>query len=205
NKILVVIDDAYFGLVYKEGIYKESIFSELADLHENVLAVKLDGATKEDYVWGLRVGFVTFGIKGGTTSLYSALESKLSGAVRGNISNDSNLGQSLVFHAFSDPNYWNEKKEKFNILKKRFVKVEHVLKTHPEYKEAFTALPYNSGYFMCIKLKNKDAEAVRQVLLKSYDTGVIALGNILRLAFSATPFGQIEEMFDNIFKACKEA
>ena len=35
NKILVIIDDAYFGLVYKEGVYKESLFAQLANLHRS--------------------------------------------------------------------------------------------------------------------------------------------------------------------------
>ncbi|MEA2036639.1 MAG: aminotransferase class I/II-fold pyridoxal phosphate-dependent enzyme [Nanoarchaeota archaeon] len=204
KKILMIIDDAYFGLVYKDGIYKQSIFSELAGLHENVLAVKLDGATKEDYVWGLRVGFMTYSVKGGNKELYSALESKTSGAIRGNISNDSNLSQSLVYNAFSDANYWDEKKEKYELLKKRFMEVESVINAHNEYGDEFEALPFNSGYFMCIKLKNKEGGEVRQILLKRYDTGVIALGNILRLAFSATPTNLISELFDNIYKACKE-
>ena len=39
--------------LYEEGIEKESLFTYLCDLHENVLAIKIDGATKEDYVWGL--------------------------------------------------------------------------------------------------------------------------------------------------------
>jgi aspartate/methionine/tyrosine aminotransferase len=204
NKILAIIDDAYFGLVYKDGIYKESIFSQLADLHENVLAIKLDGATKEDYVWGLRVGFITYAIKGSNSEVYNAMEAKTSGAIRGNISNDSNLSQSLVYHAFSEPTYLDEKKEKFDLLKARFDEVETVLSEHPEFAEVFDALPHNSGYFMCIKLKGKEGEAIRQILLEKYSTGVIAMGNLLRLAFSATPTGQIAELFDNIYKACKE-
>jgi aspartate/methionine/tyrosine aminotransferase len=185
-------------------VYKESIFSGLADLHENVLAIKLDGATKEDYVWGLRVGFITYGVKGGDDSLYSALEAKTSGAVRGSISNDSNLSQSLVYHAFSEPTYWDEKKEKYDILKARFDEVEKVLAEHPEYSGEFEALPFNSGYFMCIKLKNKDGGAIGDILLDKYDTGVIALGKILRLAFSAVKKDSIAELFDNIYKACKD-
>lgn len=204
NELIVVIDDAYFGLVYKEGIYKESIFTELADLHENILAIKLDGATKEDYVWGFRVGFITYAIKGGNKALYEALESKTSGAVRGNISNDSNLSQSLVYHALTDPNYWDEKKEKYNLLKQRFEEVEKILEEHKEYEEEFIPLPHNSGYFMCVKLKNKEGEQVRQTLLTKFDTGVIAIGNILRIAFSATKTGSIPELFENIYKACKE-
>ena len=178
--------------------------SELVDLHENVLAIKLDGATKEDYAWGLRVGFITYGIKGGDKALYEALESKTSGAVRGSISNDSHLSQSLVYHAFSEPKYLNEKKKKYNLLRKRFKAVNKVLKEHKEYMDEFTALPYNSGYFMCVKLKNKDGESVRQILLDKYDTGVIAIGNILRIAFSSMKTEVIAEIFENIYKACKE-
>ena len=203
NKLLVIIDDAYFGLVYKKKVYTQSIFAELADLHENILAVKLDGATKEDYVWGLRVGFITYGIKGGNKSVYEALENKTSGAVRGSISNASHLSQSLVYHAFSEPKYWNEKKKKYNLLKKRFNAVEKILKQHKEYEEEFTPLPHNSGYFMCVKLKNKDAEQIRQILLDKYDTGVIAIGNILRIAFSSVKTELIQEIFENIYKACK--
>ncbi|MCK5402822.1 aminotransferase class I/II-fold pyridoxal phosphate-dependent enzyme, partial [Candidatus Bathyarchaeota archaeon] len=54
NELCVIIDDAYFGLVYEDDIFQESLFSLLADLDENVLAIKVDGATKEHYAWGLR-------------------------------------------------------------------------------------------------------------------------------------------------------
>lgn len=204
NKIIVMIDDAYFGLIYEKGIYTQSLFSELAALHENVLAVKLDGATKEDYVWGLRVGFVTYGVKGGNKELYQALENKTGGAVRGSISNDSNLSQSLVYYAFSEPKYWNEKKKKYNLLKKRFKMVNQVLKGHKDYGDEFTALPYNSGYFMCVKLRTKDGEGVRQILLDKYDTGVIAIGDMLRIAFSSMKIEDIPTIFENIYRACKE-
>ena len=77
NDLVVFIDDAYFGLVFEEGILKESIFSLLANAHEKILAVKFDGPTKEDYVWGFRVGFITFGTALNTPALYTALEAKL--------------------------------------------------------------------------------------------------------------------------------
>ena len=56
---------------------------------------------------------------------------------------------------------------------------------------------------MCIQLK-VDAEKVRQTLLQKYETGVIAIGNLLRIAFSSVAEKDIEELFDNIFNACKE-
>ena len=204
KQIAVLIDDAYFGLVYKEGIFKESIFAHIADIHENVLAIKLDGATKEDYVWGFRTGFIAYANKKGNKELYEALESKTAGAIRGNISNAPHISQSLVLKAFTSDTYQKEKQEKYNILKGRFEEVEKTLETHPEYKEFFEALPFNSGYFMCIRLKSKDGEKIRKTLLEKYSTGVISIGNMLRIAFSATSKAQIPQLFDNIYKACKE-
>jgi aspartate/methionine/tyrosine aminotransferase len=205
NNIVVLIDDAYFGLVYKDGVSKESIFSRLSDLNEKVVAIKLDGATKEDYVWGLRVGFVTYGMKNVTKEVYEALEAKTAGAIRGNISNASNLSQSLILNAFNSPGYNKEKNEKYNLLKRRFEAVRQALSAHKEFEEVFEALPYNSGYFMCVKLKDGlDAEKVRQRLLQDYNTGVIVTGNIIRLAFSAVPVDKMPKLFENLYSACKD-
>jgi len=205
NKLIVVNDDAYFGLVYRDGIEKESLFAHLADTHENILAVKVDGPTKEDYVWGFRVGFITYNIKGGTPELYTALEAKTAGAVRGNISNACNLSQSLLLNAFNSSEYDQEKQAKYNILKQRFDKVKEVL-SNEEYAKYFKAYPFNSGYFMCIKLReNLDGEKIRKILLDKYDTGLINLNNVLRLAFSCVAVKDIPMLFENIYNACKDS
>jgi aspartate/methionine/tyrosine aminotransferase len=201
NKLVVLIDDAYFGLVYQDGVYKESIFVDLADLHENILAVKMDGPTKEDYVWGFRVGFITYGIKGGTKEMYTALEAKTAGAIRGNISNAPAVSQAILLKAFTHAQYDAQKQDKFNTLKARCNKVTEILNAHPEYAEAFEALPFNSGYFMCVRLKGPDPEAVRQVLLSDYSTGLIAASGVIRIAFSSTPLDQMERLFSNLFQA----
>ncbi|MFH1127714.1 MAG: aminotransferase class I/II-fold pyridoxal phosphate-dependent enzyme [archaeon] len=204
KNIVVIIDDAYFGLVYEDGIYKESIFSGLADISKNVLAVKIDGATKEDYVWGFRIGFITYAYQGITDEACGALESKTAGAIRGNISNASNLSQSLVLHAMDSPSYSQEKKEKYDILKARYDRTKSILKEHPEYGEYFEALPFNSGYFMCLRLKKtQDANIIRKILLDRYDTGVISLGNLLRISYSSVNQVLLPLLFDNIYKACK--
>lgn len=201
NKVVVLLDDAYFGLVFEPGVYEESVFAPLADAHENLLAVKIDGATKEDYVWGFRVGFLTYGIKGGTPALYEALEAKTGGAIRGNISNSSHPAQSLLLAAWSSPAYAAEKKRAYDLLKQRYDKVRAILKAHPEYAEAFVALPFNSGYFMCIRPVKADAEALRKKLLADYSTGTVNFGGILRIAFSATPTEKLEKLFENVYKA----
>lgn len=204
KNVVVLIDDAYFGLVYEEGVCPESIFVELANLSENVLAVKMDGPTKEDYVWGFRVGFISYGIKNGTAALYEALENKTAGAVRGNISNISQLSQSLLYRVYSAPTYDQQKQHKFAILKARYDILRKEV-YRPEYADYFEALPFNSGYFMCVEPKNGlNAEEVRKHLLEKYSTGVIVLGNVIRLAFSAVPQSKIPELVKNIYLACKD-
>lgn len=204
KKVVVIIDDAYFGLVYEDNVYTESIFVDLANISENVLAVKLDGPTKEDYVWGFRVGFISYAIKGGTAELYEALENKTAGAVRGNISNISQLSQSLLYKVYSAPSYEESKKQKFSILKTRYNILRKELE-NVEYAAYFTPLPFNSGYFMCIELKKGlVAEEVRKHLLEKYSTGVIVLGNVIRLAFSAVPQAKIPELVKNIYLACTD-
>jgi aspartate/methionine/tyrosine aminotransferase len=204
KNVIVLIDDAYFGLVYEDNVFKESIFNKIADLHENVLAVKLDGPTKEDYVWGFRVGFITYGIKNGTTELYEALENKTAGAIRGNISNISHLSQSLLQTLYSHENYPASREMKFNILKSRYRLLKDLIYSR-KYSEYFEPLPFNSGYFMCLKLKKGlNTEEVREQLLNKYSTGVIALGDVIRLAFSAVPQSKISVLLDNLFNACRD-
>ncbi len=48
-------------MFFDEQCDRESIFGKLARASNNLLAIKVDGATKEEFVWGLRVGFITFG------------------------------------------------------------------------------------------------------------------------------------------------
>lgn len=203
NRIVVILDDAYFGLVYEEGVARESLFASLVDLHPNVLAVKLDGPTKEDYVWGFRVGFMTFGFKGANDAALKALEDKAAGVVRGNISNVANLSQTILLKGYTAAEYASQKKQKYEILAARAAKIRTVLGAHPEYAESFEAMPFNSGYFMCVRPVGVEAEAVRRELLTHFRTGVIVLSGLIRLAFSSVPTDRIEELFENLHAAIR--
>jgi len=204
NSVVVFVDDAYFGLVFEDGILKESMFSLLADAHERVLAVKVDGPTKEDYAWGLRIGFVTFGCKRGSKDFYRAMESKLGGSIRGSVSSSSSVGQTLLLHAYENKDYEREKAEKYGILRRRYMKIREIFEKRKDFYEYLRPLPFNSGYFMCLEVKSGKAEEIRRLLLDKYDTGVIALGNLLRVAFSSMPYELLEKLFDNIYMAACE-
>jgi aspartate/methionine/tyrosine aminotransferase len=206
KNILAVTDDAYFGLFYSEDALKESLFAKLADRHPRLLAIKLDGATKENFVWGLRVGFITYGalLNDNHELVYNALERKTAGAVRGSISNVSHLSQSIVLKSLHSSSYKAEKEEKLRIMKERAEEVKRVLSS-AKYNAAWDVYPFNSGYFMCLNLKTVDAERLRVHLLEKYGVGLISLGkHDLRVAFSCIEKQDIQELFDTVLKGVRD-
>jgi len=206
TNLVAITDDAYFGLFYEPEVMRESLFSLLADRHERLLAVKGDAATKELFVWGLRVGFLTFsaGGSGDRSDLYQALEKKVAGAIRSSISNCSMLSQRLVLRALRSPEFVRQARARRRLLQERALEVKRVLED-PKYAEAWDPYPFNSGYFMCLRLKRVAAEALRRHLLERYGVGTIATGERdLRIAFSCVEKESVRDLFDTIHAAAGE-
>lgn len=100
--------------------------------------------------------------------------------------------------------YEQQKQEKYNIMKSRANLVKRLLDSG-RYDDAWDYYPFNSGYFMCLKLKTVDAETLRTHLLDNYGVGTIALGKTdLRVAFSCIDEPDLEELYDTIYKGVKE-
>ncbi len=202
TKIIVWDDDAYFGLNYEDDIYPQSLFAEFADLHENVLAVKVDGPTKEDFVWGFRCGFLTFAGKGLTDEQYLALEKKLMGLIRSSVSCSSSPSQSISLHAFSDPKIEEEKKIFRDMLCARYKKVRAFVDSHKS--SVLEALPFNSGYFMSFHT-NCNAEELRIKILHEKQIGTISIDACtLRVAFSSVDEDKIDTVYGAIYAAAEE-
>jgi aspartate/methionine/tyrosine aminotransferase len=204
--IVALCDDAYFGLFYDDEALRESISGYLAGLHPRVMTVKIDGATKEVYVWGFRVGFVTFCLENssGKDEIFSALERKAMGAIRSSISNCSHISQTLVLRGLESPTLAEERREKASIMTARALKVKEVLK-NDKYGDAWDVYRFNSGYFMCLRLKSVDSEELRKHLLSEYGIGVIALGGSdLRIAFSCVEEKDVQGLFDTIYEGVKD-
>lgn len=199
--VVVVTDDAYFGLFFEDSL-KESLFGRLADLHPRVLAVKVDGATKEEFVWGFRVGFITYASE--NKDVLDALEQKTLGIIRATISSGPHPSQTFVLDALKAPGFKEQKEEKLQIMKGRANKVKDILDSG-KYSEAWDYYPFNSGYFMCLKLKTVQAEALRSHLIHEYGIGTIALGeHDLRIAFSCIEEPYLEDLFDLIHQGVQD-
>lgn len=203
--VVAVTDDAYFGLFYEDSM-KESLFGKLANLHPRILAVKLDGATKEEYVWGFRTGFITFadGNDYENAPVMNALEKKTMGIIRAVISNCPHPSQTFVIEGLRSPDFIPQKQQKFDVMKGRALQTKKVLDSG-KYDAAWEYYPFNSGYFMCLKLKTVDAEKLRVHLLDKYGVGTISINKTdLRIAFSCIAEQDIQELFDIIYKAVQD-
>jgi aspartate/methionine/tyrosine aminotransferase len=197
KRMLVITDDAYFGLYYEPKIYEQSLFARLCCLHENVLAAKIDGSTKEDLTWGFRTGFITLGAKGLTDAHYDALTRKLMGALRSTISNSSMLAQNLILHSLVDPQRAAQKAEAAKLLRERYTTARSILARKKS--TALEPLPFNSGYFMSFHLLRGTAEDLRKALLAS-GVGTISINeSCLRVALSSVDVEKLEELFDLIY------
>jgi phosphoenolpyruvate carboxykinase (GTP) len=206
RNLVVVADDAYFGLFYGEDVARESLFAKLVGCHDRLLAVKVDGPTKEEFVWGFRTGMLTFGARAflSDEALYQALEKKVAGAVRSAVSNCSHVAQSVLAKAMSTEACMAERQQKRAILEAR-AKKAHAILGSPEYAELWEPYPFNAGYFMCLKLKGIDAETFRKLLLEKYGVGVIADGERdIRIAFSSVDEGQLEDLYTVLAAAARD-
>ena len=207
--VLVICDDAYFGLFYEEGIITESLFGRFAGLHERVLAVKIDGPTKEDYTWGLRTGFVTVASKGMDENATAALEKKFMGAIRSSVSCANTPAQYLALKTRDDPAAAADKETFYKLLSGRYRTVKTFIAENAP-PPALEALPFNSGYFMSFRCKTGDgaikggAEGLRQALLQK-GIGTIALGSeYLRVTFAAIEETDIVHVYRTIYECAGE-
>lgn len=203
TKVMVWCDDAYFGLNYEDDIEPQSLFAYLCDLHENVLAAKIDGPTKEDFAWGARTGFITFGCKGMTEAQYDALVKKLMAAIRSSVSCASTPAQTLIRKGYETGKLDEEKKEFRKILERRYALVRKFINEHTS--SAIEPLPFNSGYFMSFDTKKINAEELRVRLLNEKGIGTIQIDSrTLRVAFSSLDENKIEVVYQAIYDMANE-
>jgi aspartate/methionine/tyrosine aminotransferase len=207
-RLVVVLDDAYFGLFYHlDGeSMTESLFGPLTGLHPNLLAVRLDGATKELFVWGLRCGFISFGPGRAEEAdeVCAVLDAKVRGTIRSGISNVSHLSQSLVEKALRAPTIAAERRAKSETLRVRAERVHEIVNA-PRFRESWEPYPFNSGYFMCVKVHGVDAEQVRLHLLDHHGIGVISTSPTdLRIAFSCLEPQDVEPLFEALHEAIQK-
>ncbi len=202
--VLIMCDDAYFGLFYEDDIFCESSFSVFSTLHENVVAVKLDGATKELFSWGLRVGFITLGNKNMSESVKKALETKVKGALRASTTSASQLSQSIVLRTIEHADLDAQMDEQFSDIQNRYrITKQEIARASSQYPQSsLVPYPCNSGYFISFHSASVPAETIRKHLLglEGESIALISLGETLRFTFAAVDAEQIPKIIETLYK-----
>lgn len=200
--VLVMCDDAYFGLFYSDDVFTQSAFAVFSGLHANVLAVKLDGVTKELFAWGLRVGFITFGNASFSAEVQTLLEEKLKGVLRASTTSSSRLSQSVALRMLGDPELDAQLQEQFAVLKERYeITKQAIHAAAAKYPNSgLHPYPCNSGYFISFRTERVPAETVRLHLLQKESIALIALDGLVRFTFSAINAEIIPGVIDALYR-----
>ena len=197
--LLVVCDDAYQGLVYEAGIPDESMFWDLSGAHENLIPVKVDGATKELSYFGGRVGFLTFPFDP-ESPVASAIESKVKCLLRATVGSPVSTGQVVAMAALRSSALSTEVGRIRELLGARYRRLKGSLGSLDPSR--VRTLPFNAGCFTLLELESAvdgSAELMRQRLLSEYDVGLISIApNYLRIAFCSIDEEAIPELVRKI-------
>ena len=171
-------------------------------MHPNLLAIKIDGPTKEEYVWGFRIGFVTVGAAGLGDEHYRAFEQKAMAAIRSTVSSANRMAQHLVLAALDHPEHARQRDANQEELRRRYLTTFREVGKRSS--AAIRPLPFNSGYFMCFHLPDGTAEDVRRYLLHQRGIGTISVdAEHLRVAFAGVDTADLPELYAEIYAAAE--
>ncbi|HEY3569740.1 MAG TPA: aminotransferase class I/II-fold pyridoxal phosphate-dependent enzyme [Thermoanaerobaculia bacterium] len=203
--LVIVCDDAYAGLVFEPEISRESLFWDLAGAHPNLLAVKVDGATKELSFFGGRLGFLTFGA-GPESELVRDLEARVRMLVRTELGSPPAVSQVIALQALRSPTADQEVEAvrlllegRYRVLKRALAGVDPGL---------LTVLPFNSGCFALVEIPERlgiDAQTARRHLLAHQDTGLVSIApRYLRIAHCSVEESAIPELVRRVEAGVRE-
>ncbi len=203
RSLIVVCDDAYNGLVHEQGIPARSMFWDLIGLHDNLIPIKADGATKELCFFGGRVGFLTFPYAP-ESRLAIALENKVKGAIRATLGSTASTTQMVLTQALREPDLGEQMAEIRSVLAARFRVLRECLGAADP--SLLRPLPCNSGAFVLVEIPDGvDPDQVRRHLIEHHDTGLVSVPpRYLRIAYCSTDIEALPELVRRTEKGIAE-
>jgi len=183
---VVVVDDAYQGMLWEDGLSDRSLYWDIADKAdpERQLVIKLDGATKEFFFFPGRIGFLTHSAQGEAADM---LENKLKCLGRATVGSPPGPSQALLLKALQTESLQTELDANLAVLKRRYRALKNTLKSLDNDK--LFPYPFNSGMFALVGLDPQlSPERVRKRLIAEHSMGVISIPSVngLRIAYGAT-------------------
>lgn len=203
--LVVVCDDAYGGFVFDDRAPRASLFWRLAGAHPQLLAVKVDGGTKEFAFFGGRVGFLTFGCEP-DSELAAALENKVMCLIRSTVGSSVATSQVVMLQALRSGRARHEIDEIWKMAHSRYCAIQPALaELDPR---LIRILPFNAGFFALLELPEElhlDADVVRRYLLAEHRVGVVSIGSrYLRIATCSVTEEDLPQLVKRVEKGVRE-
>lgn len=186
--LVVVVDDAYQGVVFEPGRLAHSLYwrlSAAADPDRTVV-LKVDGATKELLLFPSRMGFLAVNL--GDAEVEATWTNKLNALVRGTLGGPPGPSQALMLAGLREPaRLQAEIEQRRQELEVRYRALRNALDAvdNPRLRP----WPFNAAYFALVGLADGlDPDVIRQRLISERSVGLIAIPevNALRVAFCST-------------------
>ncbi|MEM8930460.1 MAG: aminotransferase class I/II-fold pyridoxal phosphate-dependent enzyme, partial [Acidobacteriota bacterium] len=147
--LMVICDEAYSGLVFEDGVPNRSFFWDLVGAHEQLVPVKIDGATKEFAFFGGRTAFVTFGVDLDEGAA-AAIENKMQCLSRGTIGSPSATAQRVLLRALRSDKTHDEVDAIRQVARERYDAIQPALASLD--RSLLRPLPFNAGFFLLMEL-----------------------------------------------------
>ena len=192
--LVIVLDEAYKGMEWSKKSVQGSIAKRFADLDPaRFLVVKVDGATKELFFFGGRIGFVTFLC---SQQVAPVLEEKVIASIRSTVSALPSPSQAMVLRALLSDTLDTEVKEIRGLLYRRYETLKNAMDAL-----GIPYFPFNSAFFALVRTPI-DAEQMRKYLLTK-GVGVVAVPaqQAIRVSYSTVSVEKIPEMVNIIAAA----
>ena len=187
KQLLIILDEAYKGMEWEQESVQGSIAKAFSTLDSNqFLVVKVDGATKEMFFFGGRIGFVTFLCN---QNVASALEEKVIASIRSTVSALPSPSQAMVLRALQSSTLATEVGTIRQLLRERYQRLKSAMDHHQVHY-----FPFNSAFFVLVKTPIP-AEDMRKILLEK-GVGVVAVPSeqAIRVSYSTVPLEKISQM-----------
>lgn len=196
HPLVIVVDDAYAGMVYEPTALQRSLFWELAPVldPEFHALFRIDGVTKELLFFPGRVGFLTTALDPDSPAA-AALESKLASLARSSVGSPTGPGQAVVLRALQTPQIEDQVAQAHAMLRARYLALRDAIDAidHP----ALQPFPFNSGVFALIGVSGaEDVDALRRFLIDDQSVGVVAIASppALRIAYCSVAEQDLPEL-----------
>ncbi len=189
HSLIILLDEAYHGMEWDSNSITSSLFFQLQHIdREYVVVCKVDGATKEMFFFGGRIGFISFATSKETQA---AMEEKVIGLMRSTISALSSPSQIVLLKALQSPELYSQQEELRHVLQDRYEVLRETLQ-----KSSLDYWPFNSAFF-CLVHCPTDPQKKRLQLIEQ-GLGVVSIPRTpaLRISYSTVPKEKIPNMVD---------